>query len=207
MNRVDDVACIRDLTSTMEPMLSFPQSLLFPPHLSLLCVHTFGALFFAARQLKTPRERQPPINEKQAEWHLPPNIGWQYALCSGDFNPIHLHSLTAKAFGQRTCIAHGMYTLARAVAGVNALAAAAEEGGDEGKTLAYPIQVANEWKLPLRIPSKVRQGGSQQAGKIGRGKELGGGAKRGVGDEEQKRRALVALACVGVLLREGAGPQ
>lgn len=33
-----------------------------------------------------------------------------------DLNPIHLHALTAKAFGFPRALAHGMYTSARAFA-------------------------------------------------------------------------------------------
>lgn len=37
----------------------------------------------------------------------------QYASVSGDFNPIHLHDLSAKLFGFKSAIAHGMWSKAR----------------------------------------------------------------------------------------------
>jgi hypothetical protein len=42
--------------------------------------------------------------------------GRAYARVSGDYNPIHLHSLTARAFGFRRAIAHGWWTVPRALA-------------------------------------------------------------------------------------------
>lgn len=43
----------------------------------------------------------------------PSDIGRDYARVSGDYNPIHLSALTARAFGFPQAIAHGMWTLAR----------------------------------------------------------------------------------------------
>lgn len=59
--------------------------------------------------------RQPelPENSIKASWHLDSNLGLQYAQASGDFNPIHLHPLSAKLFGFNRHIIHGMWTLAK----------------------------------------------------------------------------------------------
>ena len=46
-------------------------------------------------------------------WRLSQDTGRRYAAVSGDWNPIHLHALTARALGFPTAIAHGMYTYAR----------------------------------------------------------------------------------------------
>jgi MaoC like domain len=51
-----------------------------------------------------------------AEWKLPGDLGRRYAGVSGDRNPIHMHSLTAKPLGFPGAIAHGMWTKARALA-------------------------------------------------------------------------------------------
>ncbi|MHA7282895.1 MaoC/PaaZ C-terminal domain-containing protein [Arthrobacter sp. TMS2-4] len=48
-------------------------------------------------------------------WRLDADLGRRYAAVSGDWNPIHLSALTAKALGMRTAIAHGMYLAARMV--------------------------------------------------------------------------------------------
>lgn len=49
-------------------------------------------------------------------WRLPGDLGRRYASVSGDHNPIHLYPLTARAFGFKRQIAHGMWTKARCVA-------------------------------------------------------------------------------------------
>ncbi|MGO2542051.1 MAG: MaoC/PaaZ C-terminal domain-containing protein [Specibacter sp.] len=53
-----------------------------------------------------------------AQWRLGVDTGRAYASVSGDFNPIHLSVLTAKALGLRRSIAHGMYAAARVLATV-----------------------------------------------------------------------------------------
>jgi len=47
------------------------------------------------------------------------DLGRAYARVSDDANPIHLYAITAKAFGFKRAIAHGAWTLARALAEVN----------------------------------------------------------------------------------------
>ncbi len=54
----------------------------------------------------------PPLT---AVWNLPGSIGRSYAAVSGDYNPIHLTALTAKALGMQRAIAHGMYLASRMV--------------------------------------------------------------------------------------------
>ncbi|MEE1927066.1 MaoC/PaaZ C-terminal domain-containing protein [Streptomyces sp. TRM 70351] len=49
-------------------------------------------------------------------WEVPAATGRAYAAVSGDRNPIHLHPLTARAFGFPRAIAHGMWTKARCLA-------------------------------------------------------------------------------------------
>ena len=51
-----------------------------------------------------------------ATFDLAPDLGRRYARASGDYNPIHLYPITAKAFGFRAAIAHGMWSLARCTA-------------------------------------------------------------------------------------------
>jgi acyl dehydratase len=57
--------------------------------------------------------RLPPY--PTAMWRLAADTGRRYAEVSGDVNPIHLTGLTAKPFGFKRAIAHGMYTAARAL--------------------------------------------------------------------------------------------
>jgi hypothetical protein len=63
--------------------------------------------------------------EPIATWTLPGDLGRRYAAVSGDHNPIHLHPLSAKALGFPRAIAHGMWTVARALAALENRAAEA----------------------------------------------------------------------------------
>ena len=51
-----------------------------------------------------------------ATWQLPGDLGRRYGAVSGDRNPIHMHSLTARPLGFHSAIAHGMWTKARSLA-------------------------------------------------------------------------------------------
>ncbi|MFI0261396.1 MaoC family dehydratase [Streptomyces sp. NPDC017056] len=60
-----------------------------------------------------PEPRSLPV---RATWRLPADLGRRHAAVSGDYNPIHLHALTARALGFPRAIAHGMWTFARCAA-------------------------------------------------------------------------------------------
>jgi acyl dehydratase len=77
-----------------------------------------------------------------AQWRVPDDAGRRYAKVSGDVNPIHLSGLTAKAFGFKRAIAHGMWVKARALA---ALSGRLPE--------SFSVDVA--FKKPLFLPSTV----------------------------------------------------
>lgn len=57
------------------------------------------------------------VPDLTARWRLPASTGRDYAALSGDYNPIHLNPLTARALGQKGMIAHGMYLAGRMLAG------------------------------------------------------------------------------------------
>lgn len=80
-------------------------------------------------------------NDMHQFWEIPEDIGRRYAFVSGDFNLIHLHPLSARAFGYRKAIAHGMWTKAKVLAQLGELPA------------AFKCQVA--FKLPIFLPSEV----------------------------------------------------
>ncbi len=84
--------------------------------------------------------REPP--RASAVWKLPGDIGRRYAAVSGDRNPIHLHGLSARLFGMRRPIAHGMWLKARCLAAL------------EG-SLPEAFEVDVRFKLPVFIPGKV----------------------------------------------------
>jgi acyl dehydratase len=82
----------------------------------------------------------PPVT---AHWRLPDDLGRRYAAVSGDHNPIHMHALTAKAFGFPRAIAHGMWTKARCLAALR---------------LPDAFTVDVRFKKPILLPSKVTFG-------------------------------------------------
>ena len=64
-----------------------------------------------------------PRARSAATWRIPDDAGRRYAKVSGDVNPIHLSGLTAKAFGFKRAIAHGMWVKARVLGGAGRPAA------------------------------------------------------------------------------------
>lgn len=66
-----------------------------------------------SQQVKQHPAAPPPGAEA---WSLPADLGRAYAAVSGDRNPIHLYPVTARPFGFRRPIAHGMWSAARCLA-------------------------------------------------------------------------------------------
>ena len=52
---------------------------------------------------------------ESTRFDVPGDIGKQYARVTGDYNPIHVSTLAAKLFGFKRSIAHGMWSVARAL--------------------------------------------------------------------------------------------
>lgn len=74
------------------------------------------------RPTTTPPEK-PLLDENDMHhfWEVAEDIGRRYAFVSGDFNLIHLHPLSARAFGFPKAIAHGMWTKAKCLAEIGDL--------------------------------------------------------------------------------------
>jgi hypothetical protein len=75
---------------------------------------------------------------------LSENLGRAYASTSGDRNPIHLYSFTAKALGFKKHIIHGMWTKAYVV------------GVLSQQIHASACRVIVEFKQPIFLPSQVK---------------------------------------------------
>ena len=86
-----------------------------------------------------------------ATWRIPDDAGRRYAKVSGDVNPIHLSGLTAKAFGFKRAIAHGMWVKARVL---GALAGRLPDG----------LSVDVGFRKPLFLPSTVTLSTAQAGG-------------------------------------------
>ena len=75
-------------------------------------------------------------------WQLGVDTGRAYAAVSGDFNPIHLSVLSARALGLRRSIAHGMYLASRALADV---------GSAKGDAFRWNV----EFEAPVFLPARL----------------------------------------------------
>jgi hypothetical protein len=94
---------------------------------------------------------RPPVGPQR--WRLAGNLGRQYARVSGDANPIHLSALTAKPFGFRHAIVHGMWELARCVAEIE-------------NRLPDTYTVSAEFKRPVFLPGRVTFGAISGDGRL-----------------------------------------
>ena len=90
-----------------------------------------------------------PIPEDEfvasAEWRLGGDLGRRYAAVSGDRNPIHMHSLTAKPLGFPAAIAHGMWSKARALAALDS-------------RTPDSFEAFVRFRKPILLPAKVEFG-------------------------------------------------
>ena len=86
---------------------------------------------------------KPLVNEEGVHsiFEVPEDIGRRYAFVSGDFNLIHLHPLSARAFGFPKAIAHGMWSKAKCLAMMDELPDA--------------CTVDVSFKLPIFLPAEV----------------------------------------------------
>ncbi|NEK84206.1 hypothetical protein GCU60_00235 [Blastococcus saxobsidens] len=91
------------------------------------------------------------LERSVATWRIPDDAGRRYAAVSGDVNPIHLSGLTAKAFGFKRAIAHGMWVKARVL-------------GALANRLPESFAVDVGFRKPLFLPSTVTLATAQAGG-------------------------------------------
>jgi acyl dehydratase len=94
---------------------------------------------------KSARRREEGVGDElpaSAEWRLGGDLGRRYAAVSGDRNPIHMHSLTAKPLGFPGAIAHGMWTKARCIAAL-----------ESRLPDAFGVEV--RFRKPILLPARV----------------------------------------------------
>ncbi|MCL7944095.1 MaoC/PaaZ C-terminal domain-containing protein [Marinobacter sp. ATCH36] len=124
----------------------------------LVWEETSTNLFRQADKSDKQSGSKPPELPRYAETTeiiAPESIGRQYASVSGDRNPIHLHALTAKAFGFPRAIAHGMWSKARV------LALLEQQSGWRQDA----VSISCQFKKPLFLPGTAQL--NWQAGKSG----------------------------------------
>lgn len=99
---------------------------------------------------KGPKKEPTPVPDDATQigwWDLPADAGRDFAVLTGDFNPIHWIPPAARAAGFKGCILHGFGTLARAIEGV----IAAHADGDPAGLASVDVRFAR----PVVLPSEV----------------------------------------------------
>jgi acyl dehydratase len=91
------------------------------------------------------RVQPPALPPRGAVWQLPGDLGRRYAAVSGDRNPIHMHALSAKAFGFPRAIAHGMWSKAHCLAALE-------------QRLPDSFSVTVDFGRPMLLPGEVAFG-------------------------------------------------
>lgn len=87
---------------------------------------------------------QPILDDNciKESWSLHQNLGFEFAVASGDFNPIHLHPITAKVFGFQRHIIHGMWSVGRILALIE-------------KRVPENYEITALFKVPIYLPASV----------------------------------------------------
>ena len=96
-----------------------------------------------AKRPTIERSKHPESGVANSELKVADDTGWRYARISGDFNPIHLTKRTAKMFGFKQAVAHGMWSLGRCL------------GAAAPHLPPGPIQIDTQFKLPVYVPSEA----------------------------------------------------
>lgn len=97
-------------------------------------------------------QHHPRINQTaqvRQSWQLASQLGRRYAQVSGDFNPIHLSPLSAKLFGLKRHIAHGMWSKARCISALQQ---------EYAQHFYAPFCVHAKFNKPIYLPAKVSFG-------------------------------------------------
>ncbi|MFN3769775.1 MAG: MaoC family dehydratase [Ectopseudomonas guguanensis] len=96
-------------------------------------------------------EHEPLPLAPLADWAAPADTGRRYARVAGDYNPIHLHAVTAKLFGFPRAIAHGLWNKARSLGALQAHLPLA----------GYEVQV--RFQKPVLLPTHLALQASEPA--------------------------------------------
>lgn len=97
-----------------------------------------------ARQALRYEKPAPDDRPAVVELDVPRSLGRRYGWLSGDLNPIHLADRGARLFGFERAVAHGMWSMARAFAGLGTV------------PLVPPVRTQVAFKFPLFMPTTAR---------------------------------------------------
>jgi len=93
------------------------------------------------------RPRVPDEDREIGSWKLGPRAGWEFAVLTGDFNPVHWVPPYAKMAGFKSTILHGFSTLARAVETLNN----SVWSGDRRRLKTVDVRFVKPLLLPNRV--------------------------------------------------------
>ena len=109
---------------------------------------------------KRERPRVPVKARELAYWKLGPRSGLQFAILTGDFNPVHWVRPWARAAGFKNTILHGFATMARSVEGMNR----ALWAGDVHRLTSLEVRFTRPLVLPARVGLYVDDDGGVYVG-------------------------------------------
>jgi len=125
-NETFDLACAIPATRVLKPGVELEFTTLLTidgaPVWECVSGYLFRGKKFGEPGEPSPRQDLPPLDSDNVteSWPVPNNIGRQYAGVGGDYNPIHVATPLAKLFGFKKAIAHGMWSVARALSALEA---------------------------------------------------------------------------------------
>ena len=91
----------------------------------------------------------------QTQLPLPSDLGKVYAKISGDYNPIHLYPLTAKLFGLKRHIAHGMWTKAKVMSSTARHIWAEQISNGERPVFDHQLNIDVQFMQMIYLPAKI----------------------------------------------------
>lgn len=120
-----------DVVVTVGETRGIPQGLEFDLHTEFFVgdeVHWKSTMSILCRVKGMPKPASKPapaealsaVGAQYTAVKVPENQGRKYAKVSNDYNPIHLYAQTAKMFGFKQAIVHGMWTAAKTLSIVEA---------------------------------------------------------------------------------------
>jgi len=120
-----------DVVVTVGETRGIPQGLEFDLHTEFFVgdeVHWKSTMSILCRVKGMPKPASKPapaealsaVGAQYTAVKVPENQGRKYAKVSNDYNPIHLYAQTAKLFGFKQAIVHGMWTAAKTLSIVEA---------------------------------------------------------------------------------------
>jgi acyl dehydratase len=86
-------------------------------------------------------------NAINTNWQLSASLGRRYAKVSGDFNPIHLSKWSAKLFGFKQHIIHGMWTKSNCISSLQKITPS---------VFLQAFEINTTFKQPLYLPCQVK---------------------------------------------------